>query len=117
MKIPKPLDDRVIIEPTQAPDVTEGGIHIPEMAKQKVLKGIVVAVGPGRMMDLSEFPNRGPHVALDDVWTRKNWPRYPMALQEGDVVHYAPYAGHEIEIEKGKKLLVCKEEEVLAVER
>lgn len=85
----KPLADRVIIRPAQAEEVTAAGIIIPDSAKEKPLKGIVIAVGPG---------------TKDEV----------MELKEGDTVLYGKYAGTELEIE-GDKVLIMRQSEVLAI--
>lgn len=85
----KPLSDRVLIEPTEAEEVTLGGIIIPDSAKEKPLKGTVLAVGNGTKDE-------------------------PMVLKEGDKVLYGKYAGTEIELE-GKKYLMMRQADVLAV--
>lgn len=85
----KPLADRVLIEPTAAEEVTMGGIIIPDSAKEKPLKGKVLAVG---------------HGTKDEE----------MILKEGDVVLYGKYAGTEIEFE-GIKYLMMRQSDVLAV--
>ncbi len=85
----KPLADRVLIEPTAAEEVTMGGIIIPDSAKEKPLKGKVLAVG---------------HGTKDE----------PMVLKEGDNVLYGKYAGTEIELE-GTKYLMMRQSDVLAV--
>ena len=85
----RPLADRVIIEPTAAEEVTVSGIIIPDSAKEKPLKGKVLAVGNG----------------LKDE---------PMILKEGDLVLYGKYAGTEIEFE-GTKYLMMRQSDVLAV--
>lgn len=88
MKI-KPLADRVLIEPTAAEEVTMGGIIIPDTAKEKPLRGKVLAAGAG----------------LKDE---------PMLLKEGDEVLFGKYAGTEIEVE-GNKYLMMRQSDVLAV--
>ena len=85
----KPLPDRVIIRPAQAEEVTAAGIIIPDSAKEKPLKGTVIAVGPG---------------TKDEV----------MELKDGDTVLYGKYAGTELEIE-GDKVLIMRQSEVLAI--
>ena len=84
-----PLADRVLIEHTAAEEVTVSGIIIPDSAKEKPLKGKVLAVGNG----------------LKDE---------PMILKEGDLVLYGKYAGTEIEFE-GTKYLMMRQSDVLAV--
>lgn len=85
----KPLSDRVLIEPTAAEEVTMGGIIIPDSAKEKPLKGKVVATGNGTKDE-------------------------EMLLKENDIVLYGKYAGTEIEFE-GKKYLMMRQSDVLAV--
>ena len=85
----KPLADRVLILPTPAEEVTAAGIIIPDSAKEKPLKGKVLAVGNGTKDD-------------------------PMVLKEGDEVLYGKYAGTEIEFE-GTKYLMMRQSDVLAV--
>ena len=85
----KPLADRVIIQHTAAEEVTSSGIIIPDSAKEKPLKGTVLAVGNGTKDE-------------------------EMVLKAGDVVLYGKYAGTEIEFE-GDKVLVMRQNEVLAV--
>lgn len=88
MKI-KPLADRVLIEPTAAEEVTMSGIIIPDSAKEKPLKGKVIAIGNGTKDE-------------------------PMVLKEGDLVLYGKYSGSEIEFE-GTKYLMMRQNDVLAV--
>ena len=85
----KPLADRVLIEPAPAETKTVGGIIIPDTAKEKPLKGTVVAVGNGTKDE-------------------------DMVLKEGDVVLYGKYAGTELEIE-GKKYLIMRQSDVVEV--
>ena len=85
----RPLSDRVLIEPTAAEEVTASGIIIPDSAKEKPLKGTVLAVGQGTKDE-------------------------PMVLKAGDSVLYGKYAGTEIEFE-GKKYLMMRQSDVLAV--
>ncbi len=85
----RPLADRVLIEPTAAEEVTMGGIIIPDSAKEKPLRGKVLAVGNGTKDE-------------------------PMVLKEGDKVLYGKYAGTEIELE-GVKYIMMRQSDVLAV--
>ena len=88
MKI-KPLSDRVLVRPTAAEEVTVSGIIIPDTAKEKPLKGTVLATGNGNKDE-------------------------DMVVKEGDVVLYGKYAGTEIEVE-GEKLLIMRQSDILAV--
>ncbi len=90
----RPLADRVVIEPLEGEEKTPGGILIPETAKEKPQQGVIVSVGPGRRDDKGKL--------------------IPMDVNEGDKVLYAKYAGTEIKVE-GKKLLILKESDILAV--
>lgn len=85
----KPLADRVVIEPAPAEEKTAGGIIIPDTAKEKPQKGVVVAVGPGKKDE-------------------------PTTLKVGDTVLYGKYAGTEIQID-GKEYLIMRESDVYAV--
>jgi len=85
----KPLADRVLIEPTPAEEVTSAGIIIPDSAKEKPLKGKVLATGNGTKDE-------------------------EMVLKEGDQVLYGKYAGTEIELD-GTKYLIMRQNDVLAV--
>ena len=84
----KPLADRVLVLPAQAEEKV-GGIIIPDTAKEKPLKGNVVAVGEG---------------TKDEA----------MILKEGDEVLYGKYSGTELELE-GVKYLIMRQSDVLAV--
>lgn len=85
----KPLADRVLIKPAAAEEVTASGIIIPDTAKEKPLKGEVIAVGNGTKDE-------------------------EMILKEGDTVLYGKYAGTEIDLD-GDKVLIMRQNEVLAV--
>lgn len=90
----KPLADRVIIEPVEAETKTQGGIFIPDNAKEKPMQGIVKAVGMGRKSE------NGSVVAME--------------LKVGDKVLYGKYSGTEVSVD-GKNYLIVKENDVLAV--
>lgn len=85
----KPLADRVLILPAPAEEKTIGGIIIPDTAKEKPLKGEVVAVGKGTKDE-------------------------EMLLKVGDTVLYGKYAGTELEVD-GNKYLIMRQSDVLAV--
>ena len=84
----KPLADRVLVLPAQAEEKV-GGIIIPDTAKEKPLKGNVIAVGEGTKDE-------------------------PMIFKEGDEVLYGKYSGTELELE-GTKYLIMRQSDVLAV--
>jgi len=89
----KPLDDRVVVEPTEAEEKTAGGILLPDTAKQKPQQGKVIAVGPGKMSD------EGNRIAL--------------AAKIGDIVLYGKYSGSDVEV-NGKELKILRESDLLA---
>jgi chaperonin GroES len=92
----RPLADRVVIESVEEDEQTFAGgkLVLPETAKEKPQKGLILAVGPGRLDD------DGKRVTLE--------------VKVGDYVLYAKYAGTEVKVE-GRKLLILKESDILAV--
>lgn len=88
MKI-QPLADRVLIKPAAAEEKTVGGIIIPDTAKEKPLKGSVIAVGNG----------------IKDE---------EMVLKAEDTVLYGKYSGTEVELD-GEKYLIMRQSDVLAI--
>ena len=85
----KPLADRVLIAPAPAEERTIGGIIIPDTAKEKPLKGEVVAVGNGTKDE-------------------------EMIVKVGDTVLYGKYAGTELELD-GTKYLIMRQSDILAI--
>lgn len=90
----KPLGSRVVVEPVEQEEITTGGIVLPETAKEKPQKGKVLSVGPG------DRDEDGKYIAMD--------------VKVGDVVLFAKYGGTEIKVE-GKKLLILRESDLLAI--
>jgi chaperonin GroES len=84
-----PLADRVVVEPAPAEEKTASGLFIPDTAKEKPVKGKVVAVGPGKKDE-------------------------PTTVKVGDSVLYGKYAGTEISID-GKDYLIMRESDLYAV--
>jgi len=93
MKI-RPLHDRVIIKRMEEERTSPGGIVIPDTAAEKPIKGKVVAVGNGKILDSGEVR------ALD--------------IKVGDAVLFGKYSGTEVKVD-GEDLLVMREEDVMAV--
>ena len=85
----KPLADRVLVLPAPAEEKTIGGIIIPDSAKEKPLKGEVIAIGNGTKDE-------------------------EMAVKPGDTVLYGKYAGTEIELD-GEKYLIMRQSDILAI--
>ena len=85
----KPLADRVLIKPAAAEEKTASGIIIPDSAKEKPLKGEVLAVGNGTKDE-------------------------EMVVKKGDAVLYGKYAGTELELD-GEKFLIMRQSDILAI--
>lgn len=85
----KPINDRVVIKPAPAEEVTVGGIIIPDTAKEKPQRGEVVAVGPGKEGNL-------------------------MTVQVGDTVLYGKYAGQKVVFD-GQEYLIMREDDILII--
>lgn len=85
----KPLADRVLVKPAAAEEKTVGGIIIPDSAKEKPLKGEIIAVGNGTKDE-------------------------EMVVKSGDTVLYGKYAGTEIELE-GEMYLIMRQSDLLAI--
>ncbi|GAB4159898.1 MAG: co-chaperone GroES [Planctomycetota bacterium] len=90
-----PLEDRILVRPIENEEKTAGGIILPDTAKEKSIRGEVVAVGNGRL-------------------NTKDGSRLPLEVKIGDKVIYGKYAGTEIKIE-GEKFLLLREDDVLAI--
>ncbi|MDQ1272559.1 MAG: chaperonin GroES [Planctomycetota bacterium] len=89
----RPLDDRVVIEPMEAEEKTAGGILLPDTAKEKPMKGKIIAVGDGKMLESGK--------------------RAELLVKKGDKVLYGKYAGTEVTVD-GKEYLVMRESDILA---
>ncbi len=85
----KPLADRVLVEPAEAETKTAGGIIIPDTAKEKPMKGKVIAAGNGKKDE-------------------------PVTVKPGDTVLYGKYSGTEIHID-GKEYLIMRESDIYAI--
>ena len=90
----KPLHEKVVVERMEAETKSAGGILIPDSAKEKPMRGVVVAVGPGRVLE------NGDVKALE--------------VKKGDKVLFGGYAGSEVKLE-GKDYLIVNESEIYAV--
>ncbi|MFC1543437.1 co-chaperone GroES [Candidatus Neomarinimicrobiota bacterium] len=90
----KPLQDRVVVKPAEADEVSKGGIILPDTAKEKPQQGEVVAVGPGKVTDSGEILK--PQV------------------KKGDKILYGKYSGTEITIDSVEYLIV-RESDIFAI--
>ena len=90
----RPLEDRILIKPTEPETKTASGLFLPESAKERPMQGPVVATGPGLLLENGE--------------------RAAVVVKKGDVVVYGKYAGSEIEI-KNQTHVIMRESELLGV--
>ena len=91
----QPLGDRVVVEREEAKDKTAGGIVLPDTAKDKPQKGKVLAVGEGRLT--------------------KDGNRRELQVKVGDHVLFTSYAGDEFKLTGDHKVLLMREDDILAV--
>ena len=89
----KPLEDRIVVKPSEGEETTTSGLVIPDTAKEKPQEGSVIAVGPGRFEDGN---------------------RVPLDVAVGDTVIYSKYGGTEVKVD-GEDYLVLSARDVLAV--
>jgi chaperonin GroES len=89
----QPLEDRIVVKPSEGEEMTASGLVIPDTAKEKPQEGEVVAVGPGRFED-------GQRVPLD--------------VKVGDKVIYSKYGGTEVKV-AGDEVLILSARDVLAI--
>ena len=89
----RPMDDRVLVEPIEAEEKTAGGIILPDAAREKPQRGIVISRGPGKLLDSGK--------------------RGEMSVSVGDEVFYGKYSGTEIEF-GADKYVVLRENDILA---
>ncbi len=90
----KLLEDRILISPEKAAEVSPGGVLLPAPAQEKPLRGVIVAVGPGRRLDNGE--------------------RVKPEVEQGDNIMYGKYSGTEVEV-GGEKFIILRECDVLIV--
>ena len=91
----RPLEDRIVVRPSEAEETTVSGIVIPDTAKEKPQQGEVLAAGPGRRSEQT-----GELIPVD--------------VKVGDVVIYSKYGGTEITVD-GEDLLILNGRDVLAI--
>ena len=89
----RPLDDRVVVQPLEAEQVTSGGIVLPDAAQEKPQRGKVIATGPGKLLDSG---NRGE-----------------LSIKVGDEVIFGKYGGSEVEV-NGEDYKILRESDILA---
>ena len=89
-----PLGDRVVVKPTAREEMTKSGIVLPDTAKEKPQEGLILAIGPGRILDDGK--------------------REPMDVKVGQKVLYGKYAGTEFKLEEDE-LLIVSQKDILAI--
>ena len=89
----RPMDDRVVVEASEAEEMTAGGIVLPDAAQEKPQRGTVVAVGPGRLTDVGK--------------------RGELSVTVGDEVIYGRYGGSDVEVD-GEEYKILRENDILA---
>ena len=90
----KPLKDRVFVKYTSEEEKTSGGLYIPDTAKEKHQKGVIVAVGSGRVTDDGK--------------------KQPMEVKVGDTILFDKYSGSKIKIDN-EEYLIIREEDILGI--
>lgn len=90
----RPLGDRVVVQPTPREEMTKSGIVIPDTVKEKPQEGLILAVGPGRILDDGK--------------------REQVDVKKGQKVLYAKYAGTEFRIDE-VDLLIVSQKDILAI--
>ena len=93
MKV-RPLHDRLLVRRLEEKETARGGIIIPDTAREKPMKGKVLAVGNGRVLE--------------------NGKKLPLDVKVGDQILFGKYSGTEIKID-GEEVLIVREDEVLAI--
>jgi chaperonin GroES len=88
-----PLNDKIVVKRLEAEEKTAGGIVLPDTAKEKPQRGIVLAAGPGKLLDSGE--------------------RAPIGVIEGDEVLFGKYSGTEIKVD-GEEIKILRESDILA---
>jgi chaperonin GroES len=92
----KPLEDRVVVKALEEEEKTASGIVLPDTAKEKPMKGKVLAVGEGK-------------------WDEKGDKRVPVDVKVGDVVIYGKYSGTEYKTPESDEVLILRASEILAI--
>ena len=90
----RPLGDKVIVKRVEAEDMTAGGIVLPDAAKEKPKRGLIKAVGDGKLLDSGD--------------------RSQMQVKKHDEVLFTSYAGTEVKV-NGEELVIMDENDILAV--
>lgn len=90
----KPLADRVVVKPLEEAETSPGGIILPDTAKEKPMRGEIIAIGMGKLTDDGK--------------------RLKMDVAVGDVVLYGKYSGTEVKVDQ-QELLILRESDIMAI--
>lgn len=90
----QPLHDRIVVEPAAHEEVSAGGIILPDSAKEKPMRGTVIAVGPGKTLDSGKTS--------------------PVDVKVGDLVLYGKYSGTEVTV-GGEDYVILRNDDVLGI--
>jgi chaperonin GroES len=90
----QPIGERIVVRREESEEVTKGGIVLPDSAKEKPARGVVVSIGTGKLLD--------------------DGTRSKPQLKEGDRVLFVSYAGETVEV-SGDEFLLMREDDVLAI--
>ncbi len=90
----KPLKDRLLVKRMEEEEKSKGGLYIPDTAKEKPMRGEVIAIGSGKLLETGKLE--------------------PLTVKVGDKILFSKYAGTELTIEN-QEHLILKEEEVLGI--
>ncbi|MCH9770191.1 MAG: co-chaperone GroES [Gammaproteobacteria bacterium] len=90
----RPLHDRVVIKRLEEERTSAGGIVIPDTATEKPVRGEVISIGPGKMLDNGQL--------------------IPLAVQQGDKVLFGKYSGTEVKV-SGSEYVVMREDDIMGV--
>lgn len=90
----QPLHDRIVIEPAPKEEKTASGIILPDSAQEKPLRGAVIAVGPGKLLDSGKV--------------------VPVDVKVGEVVLYGKYSGTEVTV-GGKDVVILRSDDILGI--
>ena len=90
----RPLGDKVVVEALEGEATSPGGIILPDTAKKKPQEGVVIAIGPGKVLE--------------------NGSRAEMAVKEGDKVIYSKYGGTEVTVD-GKDYVILDQDSIFAI--
>lgn len=89
-----PLDNRVLVKQDEEPEMTSGGLYLPDTAKESPQQGVVRRVGPGKRLDSGEL--------------------LPLSVKEGDKVIFGKYSGTKMKVD-GEELLFMREDDIMAI--